>query len=72
VSCSTLLKKPSFCRFVVAKKFAVEHNLNRDGNYEFLVKWKDYDISDNSWVHENDFNEKTIIKVYFDQKKIKY
>lgn len=50
----------------------IEHNLNKDGNYEFLVKWKDYDISENSWVNENDFNEKNIIKDYFNKQKIKY
>ncbi len=26
----------------------IQHNLNKEGNYELLVKWKDYDISENS------------------------
>jgi hypothetical protein len=50
----------------------IQHNLNKEGNYEFLVKWKDYDISENSWVNENDFNEKNIIRDYFNKQKIKY
>ncbi len=45
----------------------IQHNLNKEGNYEFIVKWKDYDISENSWV-----NEKNIIRDYFNKQKIKY
>ena len=29
-------------------KNIVQHNLNKEDNYEFLVKWKDYDRSENS------------------------
>ncbi|KAI9244210.1 hypothetical protein BDA99DRAFT_549366 [Phascolomyces articulosus] len=50
----------------------IEHDLNKNGDYKFLVKWKVYDILDNSWVNKDDFNEKTIIKEYFNKQKIKY
>jgi hypothetical protein len=39
------------------------HKLNDNDNI-FLVKWKDYDESQNSWVNEKDFNEKDLIKKY--------
>ena len=39
--------------------YTIKHNIN-----------KDYDISDNPWVNEDDFNEKSIIKEYFKERKL--
>jgi len=49
----------------------LEHKLN-DNAYIFLVKWKDYDESQNSWVSENDFNEKDLIKNYLKKNNIRF
>jgi hypothetical protein len=50
----------------------LDHKLNKDGDYEFFVKWKDYDNTDNSWVNEKDFKEKQLLRNYFKEKNIKY
>lgn len=31
---------------------------------KYLVKWKDYDESENSWIWESGFNDNNIIKEY--------
>lgn len=41
-------------------------------NYLFYVKWVGYTEKDNSWIKENDFNQKEIIFEYFEKKQIIY
>jgi hypothetical protein len=50
----------------------IKHKLDNTRNYIFLVKWKGYDSSENSWVNEKDFSKKDIIKDYFIKQNIKY
>ena len=50
----------------------IKHKLNENSDYTFLVKWKDYDSNNNSWVNEKDFNTKDLIKDYFCKQNIKY
>lgn len=38
----------------------------------FLVKWKNYDNKDNTWVKGIDFNEKEIVMDYFQKRNIIY
>lgn len=45
-------------------QYIIKHKKALD-NYEYLVKWRNYDKNNNSWVKENDFNEKEIIKEYW-------
>ncbi|KAG2189954.1 hypothetical protein INT46_007569 [Mucor plumbeus] len=47
------------------KENIIKHKLNENSDYTFLVKWKDYDSNNNSWVNEKDFNTKDLIKDYF-------
>ena len=39
----------------------IENNI-----YYFLVKWKDYSESDNTWLTINNFNEKVMLKTYIE------
>lgn len=50
----------------------IKHKVNENSDYTFLVKWKDYDSNNNSWVNEKDFNTKDLIKDYFCKQNIKY
>ena len=50
-------------------EYIVNHKII-DKQYKFLVKWKNYDNKENSWVKENDFIEKEIIKDYFQKNNI--
>lgn len=50
----------------------VDHKINDNNTYSFMVKWKNYESSENSWVNEDDFNHKDLIKKYFSNKKIIY
>ncbi|KAI9243211.1 hypothetical protein BDA99DRAFT_449277 [Phascolomyces articulosus] len=50
----------------------IQHKITDGHKYTFLVKWKGYENKDNSWVKEDDFNEKDIIKDYFCKKHIIY
>lgn len=50
-------------------EYIVTHKII-DKQYTFLVKWKNYDNKENSWVKENDFIEKDIIRDYFQKNNI--
>ncbi|KAG2201118.1 hypothetical protein INT46_004823 [Mucor plumbeus] len=54
------------------KEDIIKHKVNENSDYTFLVKWKDYDSNNNSWVNEKDFNTKDLIKDYFCKQNIKY
>ena len=45
-------------------EFIVDHRKTKDGD-EYLVKWKDYFESDNSWIKARDFNSQKPIKQYW-------
>ncbi|EIE80622.1 hypothetical protein RO3G_05327 [Rhizopus delemar RA 99-880] len=47
----------------------VNHKLENN-IYQFLVKWKDYPESDNSWLAIDSFNEKSMLKEYIDNNNI--
>lgn len=52
--------------------FEVENLLNdefRRGKHYFLVKWKGYDASHNSWEQQSNLNCPKILKKYLDNKK---
>lgn len=49
----------------------VKHKVENN-KYVFLVKWVGYSSKDNTWVSEDDFNEKEIIKDYFCRNHIIY
>jgi hypothetical protein len=44
----------------------VDHRHIGRGKYKYLVKWKNYDPSSNSWVHEKDFFDFQIVREYWD------
>jgi len=46
----------------------LDHKEEPDGSFKFLVKWKNYDDSENSWVKDSDFNSKKLINKYWDEK----
>ncbi|KAI8091680.1 hypothetical protein BDF21DRAFT_332766 [Thamnidium elegans] len=50
-------------------EYIVTHKII-DKQYTFLVKWKNYDNKENSWVKENDFIERDIIRDYFQKNNI--
>ena len=37
------------------------------GNYEYLVKWKDYPRAEATWTHERDFTDPLFLKKYWHQ-----
>ena len=45
-------------------EFIVDHRKTKDGD-EYLVKWKDYFESDNSWIKASNFNSQKPIKQYW-------
>lgn len=49
----------------------IKHRIENN-KYVFLVKWIGFSSKDNSWVREEDFNSKEIIKDYFNKNHIIY
>ena len=50
--------------YVVEK--VLDHEWSADQKQDrFYVKWKDYPSSDNSWVKQEDFDDKKILKQYW-------
>ncbi|KAI9245570.1 hypothetical protein BDA99DRAFT_447811, partial [Phascolomyces articulosus] len=47
----------------------VEHKID-NGEYKFLIKWKNYEENDNTWIDISSFNEKDILKDYLNSKSI--
>jgi len=47
----------------------VDHKIENN-NYIFLIKWKNYDESENTWINIDSFNEKQLLKEYLNEKKI--
>jgi hypothetical protein len=43
----------------------VEDVRNKDGQTQYLVKWKGYSSLENSWVAETDFNETEVIEEFW-------
>ena len=43
----------------------VEDIRNKDGETQYLVKWKGYSALENSWVAETDFNETEVIEEFW-------
>jgi hypothetical protein len=46
----------------------LDHKEEPDGSFKFLVKWKNFDESENSWVKDSDFNSKKLINKYWEEK----
>ena len=42
----------------------MDHKEELDGSFKYLVKWKNYDESENSWVKDSDFVSKLINKYW--------
>jgi hypothetical protein len=41
----------------------LDHRINKNGKYEFLVRWKDYEDDYDWWVKDEDFDV-AIVKNY--------
>ena len=59
-------KKDDKSSFVIEK--IVDHR-KRDGVFDYLVKWKDYGIKDNTWVPVEDFDGLAMIHKYWKGKE---
>ena len=43
----------------------IDHKKDGKDKYSYLVRWKGYDSSNDSWVKQEDFNSTKIIKDYW-------
>ena len=43
----------------------IDHKKHGKDKYSYLVRWKGYDSSNDSWVKQEDFNSTKIIKEYW-------
>jgi len=46
----------------------LDHKEEPNGSYKYLVKWKNYDDSENSWVKDTDFDSKKLINKYWEER----
>ena len=46
----------------------LDHKEEADGSFKYLVKWKNNDESENSWVKDSDFDSKKLINKYWEEK----
>ncbi|GES98446.1 chromodomain protein 2 [Rhizophagus clarus] len=47
----------------------IDHKTNSNGGIEYLLKWKDFDDEENSWINEEDTNAPSLIRNYWINKK---